>query len=119
MKTQREYMDFIKKEFNHHIGCNLHILDAYSYRDHRATDCIGAFSKVVRESGLKFSHCYHSSGIGNNNDYTIFIEETDADGFVIQKNIANFYYCYGIFGGCYVRLTDLTTNEKITVGHAH
>lgn len=48
----------------------------------------------------------------------IYIETKDDDGFVIQKNIANFYYCYGVYGGCYVRLKDLATNETFIVGRA-
>ena len=118
MKTQKEYMETIKRKFNQQIGCKLAILDAYCYRDDRASQCIKAFKNDVEAMGLKFSNCYHANGIGNNNDYMIFIETKDSDGFVIQKNIANFYYCYGIYGGCHVRLTDLATNENIKIGRA-
>ena len=118
MKTQQEYMNFITDWFSNYIMINEHILDKYCYNDHRASDLIYKFMDFIKYSGLKFSNCYHENGIGNNNDYMIFVETIDEDGFVIQKNIANFYYCYGIYGGCYVRLTDLTTGYKITVGRA-
>lgn len=118
MRTQREYMDAIKNEF--FVSFNLHknVLDAYSYCNHRACDLINGFKENVKMYGLKFSNCHHANGIGNNNDYMIFVETKDADGFVIQKNVANFYYCYGIYGGCYVMLKDLATGEKFVVGRA-
>ena len=118
MTTQKEYMDFIKSKFYSHIYCNKPILDAYSYRDNRARDCISRFKNSVEQGGLKFSNCYHANGIGNNNDYMIFIETKDQDGFVIRKNIANFYYCYGIYGGCSVMLKDLANEVKYKVGGA-
>ena len=55
---------------------------------------------------------------GNNNEYKIFLETIDEDGFLIQKNVAEFYYCYGIYGGCFVSLTDLVTGEKLQVSRA-
>ena len=118
MKTQKEYMNFIKKEFKKHIEINSWVLDKYCYNDHRAIDVIRCFVDSVKSAGLQFSNCYHANGIGNNNDYTIFIETKDSDGFIVQKNIANFYYCCGIYGGCYVSLKDLSTNEKIEIGEA-
>jgi hypothetical protein len=48
----------------------------------------------------------------------IFLETTDSDGFMIQKNVANFYYCYGIFGGVYAMLKDMATGTKLVVGRA-
>ena len=118
MKTQQEYMSKLKSAFKTYLIDNVNILDAYCYSDNRARDYIKYFKNYVENLGLKFSNCYHSSGIGNNNDYMIFLETTDNDGFVIQKNIANFYYCYGIYGGCYVMLKDLATNEMIKIGRA-
>ena len=118
MKTQKEYMEFIKNEFIVSFELHKNILDAYCYRDNRARRLVDNFKENIRMYGLKFSNCYHSSGIGNNNDYMIFIEAKDDDGFVIQKNVANFYYCYGIYGGCYVMLKDLSTGETIKVGRA-
>ena len=118
MRTQKEYMDCIKREFISTIKVNSTIIDAYCYNDHRACDLIIGFKKNVEKHGLKFSKCYHANGIGNNNDYTIYIEEKDTNGFVVQKQVANFYYCYGIFGGCYVMLKDLATGEKFVVGRA-
>ena len=118
MRTQSEYMDFIREKFLVCIGMRSYILDAYCYRDHRASDIIREFVDTIKASGLKFSNCYHANGIGNNNDYMIYVETKDADGFVIQKNIANFYYCFGIYGGCYVMLKDLSTGDRIILGDA-
>lgn len=118
MRTQREYMEAIKNEFIVNFRLFADVLDAYKYNDHRACDLIKKFKENVKKYGLQFSRCHHANGIGNNNDYMIFIETKDDDGFVIQKNVANFYYCYGIYGGCYVMLKDLATNEKFVVGRA-
>ena len=118
MHTQKEYMAAIKNEFIVNIKLFGDIINSYSYCDNRACKLIQKFKDNVKMYGLKFSNCYHANGIGNNNDYMIYVETTDADGFVIQKNIANFYYCYGIYGGCYVMLKDLSTGEKFVVGRA-
>ncbi len=118
MRTQKEYMNAIKNEFIVSFKLHKGILDAYCYNDHRACDLISKFKENIKRCGLKLSNCHHAHGIGNNNDYMIFVEMRDADGFVIQKNVANFYYCYGIYGGCYVMLKDLATGEKIVVGNA-
>lgn len=118
MKTQKEYINFIKTTFNEEITNNRSILNAYCYRDDRARIYIKRFIEIVKSAGLKFSNCYHANGIGNNNEYTIYLETKDADGFIIQKNIATFYYCYGIYGGCHVSLTDLSTGEIIKIGRA-
>lgn len=116
--TQQEYMNKLNSGFRIYLMSNRSILDAYCYCDDRARNYIKYFKNYVESLGLKFSNCYHASGIGNNNDYIIYLETRDSDGFVIQKNIANFYYCYGIYGGCYVMLKDLATNEKLVVGRA-
>jgi hypothetical protein len=116
--TQQEYMNKLNSSFRTYLMYNRDILDAYCYRDDRARDYIKYFKNSVERLGLKFSNCYHASGIGNNNDYMIYLETKDSDGFVIQKNIANFYYCYGIYGGCYVMLKDLATGTKLVVGRA-
>lgn len=115
---QGEYMSIINKLFNKHIGRNKPILDSYCHNDHRACNLIVDFKKDVVELGLKFSNCYHANGIGNNNDYTIYIETHDDDGFVIKKEIANFYYCYGIYGGCSVYVKDLATGNRIAINYA-
>ena len=114
MKTQKEYMEKIKNEFVASFKLRKQILDAYGYNDKRACDLIGSFKENVKKYGLKFSNCYNPNGIGNGNDYTIYIEAKDNDGFIIHKYIANFYYCYGIYG----ELKDLATEEKITIGKA-
>jgi hypothetical protein len=116
--TQKEYMNKLNAGFRSYLINNRDILDAYCYSDNRACNYIKAFSQYVESLGLKFSNCYHASGIGNNNDYMVFLETTDDDGFVVQKNVANFYYCYGIFGGVYAMLKDVSTGEKLVVGKA-
>lgn len=118
MKTQKEYMNLIKGAFVARIELFEDEINAYNYHDDRARKHISNFKNRIQEYGLKFSNCYHAHGIGNNNDYMIYVETKDDDGFVIQKNIANFYYCYGVYGGCYVMLKDLVTNEKFVVGRA-
>lgn len=116
--TQQEYIQKLNSGFRSYLMNNRSILDAYCYSDDRARNYIEGFKQYVKSLGLAFSNCYHSSGIGNNNDYMIFLETTDNDGFVIQKNVANFYYCYGIFGGVYAMLKDMSTGEKLVVGRA-
>lgn len=118
MKTQKEYMKEIKTIFDTEIVPYRSIFDAYGYNDDRACDYIKRFKHKVEWLGLKFSNCYHANGIGNNNEYKIFLEVIDEDGFLIQKNIAELYYCYGIYGGCSVMLTDLVTGEKLKVSRA-
>ena len=118
MRTHKEYMNLIKSSFDVRIELFEDEINSYSYRDDRARKHINGFINCIKEYGLKFSNCYHANGIGNNNDYMIYVETKDADGFVIQKNIANFYYCYGVYGGCYVMLKDLATGEKFVVGRA-
>lgn len=118
MKTQKEYMQDIELLFYTYIVDNTNIFDAYCYRDDRANTYLKNFRNAVERLGLKFSDCYHANGIGNNNEYKIFLEKIDEDGFIIQRNVAEFYYCRGIYGGCFVSLTDLATGEKIKVSHA-
>lgn len=115
--TQKEYMKKLKMAFNTYLVENVKILDAYCYNDNRATNYIKYFKSFVGNLGLKLFDC-DNSGIGNNNDYIIYLETIDEDGFVIHKNIANFYYCYGIYGGVYAMLKDLATNEIIKIGRA-
>lgn len=115
---QSECMYIINRLFNQHIKANEQIFKSYCYCDHRARDFIIDFKKEVEKAGLKFSKCYHANGIGNNNDYTIYLESHDADGFVIKKEIANFYYCYGIYGGCTVYVKDLATGNRIAINYA-
>ena len=118
MKTQKEYMQEIKTIFDTQIVPYRSIFDAYNYSDNRACDYINNFIQRVKWLGLKFSNCYHANGIGNNNEYKIFLETIDKDGFLIQKNVAELYYCYGIYGGCTVILTDLVTGERWQISRA-
>lgn len=117
-KTQAEYMELLNSLFNMHITNNVATLNSYNYSNHRALSLISDFKSDVISAGLKFSNCYHANGIGNNNEYNIYLEIHDEDGFVIQKNIAEFYYCTGIYGGCFVRLQDLSTGNSIQAGRA-
>lgn len=115
---QSECMSIINRLFIKHIKENENIFRSYKYDDHRACDLIVNFKKDVEKHGLKFSKCYHANRIGNNNDYTIYLESHDDDGFIIKKEIANFYYCYGLSGGCFVFVKDLRTGNKVTVSRA-
>lgn len=117
-KTQAEYMELLNALFSKHIGNNVAILNKYCYNNNEAITLIRNFTTDVTAAGLKLSNCYHANGIGNNNEYKIYLETHDEDGFVIQKNIAEFYYCTGIYGGCFVRLKDLATGETLQVGKA-
>ena len=117
-KTQAEYMELLNTLFKTHIGNNVATLNRYSYSNSDAIYLIREFISDVKIEGLNFSNCYHANGIGNNNEYKIYLETHDEDGFVIQKNIAEFYYCTGIYGGCFVSLTNLATGEKLQVGRA-
>lgn len=118
MKKQKEYMREIEAIFNTEIAPYRSIFDAYCYNDNRACEYIKMFKQRVEWLGLKFSNCYHANGIGNNNEYKIFLEVIDEDGFLVQKNIAEFYYCYGIYGGCTVVLTDLVTKDSWKISRA-
>ena len=59
-----------------------------------------------------------NNGIGNNNEHVIYLESQDKDGFIIKKEICEFYYCYGVYGGCFAYIKDLATNEKFSIGKA-
>lgn len=118
VKTQGDYFEEIKEHFVKYIVHKEDVFRSYKYSDKRAVDLLKQFRSAVESGGMKYSEVYHANGIGNNNKYTIYVEEVDNDGFVIRKNIAEIYYCYGIYGGCYVALTDLSTKTSWTVGRA-
>lgn len=118
VKTQSDYFEEIKEHFVKYIVHKEDVFRSYKYSDKRAVDLLKQFRSAVESGGMKYSEVYHANGIGNNNKYTIYVEEVDDDGFVIRKNIAEIYYCYGIYGGCYVALTDLSTKTSWTVGRA-
>lgn len=111
--TQKECIDILTELFDFYLGRNKDALRSYGYDDHSASDLICKFKTAVKNTGLQFSNVYHANGIGNNNEYTIYIESTDSDGFVVKKEVAKLYYCYGIFGGIFVSLTDLATKNQI------
>lgn len=116
--TQKEYMEKILDEYHYRIELNKKDFNAYCYNNDICRTHIKYFKEYVKDIGLSFSNCYHANGIGNNNEYTIYLETTDEDGFIIKKEIANFYYCFGIYGGCFVRLTDLATGKQWEISRA-
>ena len=52
MRTQKEYMNFIKKEFAVKIKDNISVLDAYCYNDDRARTLINRFKKNIELLGF-------------------------------------------------------------------
>lgn len=117
--TQKEYMDKILDGYRYRIELNKKDFDAYCYNNDTCRTHLRYFRKYVEGLGLKYSNCYNANGIGNNNEYTIYLETADKDGFLVKKEIAEFYYCFGIFGGCFVRLTDLATGDQWEISRAH
>ena len=117
--TQADYMEHLKGLFEILIESHKLAFDRYCYNNDTCIEHIKAFKAGVKEIGLELSTCYHAHGIGNNNEYKIYKVEKDEDGFVVQKQVAELYYCYGIFGGCMIQLKDLATNSVVArVGHA-
>ena len=117
--TQKEYMEKIMNSYYSYVVLNKRDFDAYCYNNDTCRTHIKNFKEYVKNLGLTFSNCYNANGIGNNNEYTIYLETIDEDGFLIKKEIAKLYYCFGIFGGCYICLTNLATGEKCIVSRAH
>lgn len=117
--TQKMCFNAILELFRKYIVNNRTALDSYNYCNNAALEYIQEFRRVVECNGMTFSKAYHANGIGNNNEYLIYVRELDEDGFAVDKNIANFYYCLGIYGGCYVKLNNLATGDSYNVGHAH
>ena len=119
MKTQHEYWETLKVFFQFHLASNANIFAAHNYQDNRYYTYIKQFYASTQNEGLKISKPYHANGIGNNHEYIIYKEDVDQNGFPIEKKVAEFYYCTGIYGGVFVRMTDLATGEKIEFGRAH
>lgn len=117
--TRKEYFKIIASNFSKYIIANQKNFKDYCYCNHKACDNIVEFKKAVESTGLKFTKVFHAHGIGNNNEHIIYLENQDEDGFVIKREICEFYYCYGIYGGCFAYIKDLVTNEKISAGKAH
>lgn len=111
--TKQEYLDFIVTTFKLHILANSEAFKNYSYNNDKANLYLLDFFNIIKENGLTFSNPYHLHGIGNNNEYRIFIKEKDNDGFIIEKNIAKFHCTYGIYGGISARVEDYDTNEQL------
>ena len=116
--TRKECFKIIVNNFNKYIVANQKNFKDYCYSNHKACDNIIEFRRAVENSGLKFTKVFHANGIGNNNEHVIYLESQDKDGFIIKKEICEFYYCYGIYGGCFAYIKDLATNEKFSIGKA-
>lgn len=101
MRTQKEYMNCLKQGFNINIVWKSGVIDAYSYRDNRARDCIAGFISFAKSKGLKFSNCYHAHGIGNNCQYPVYY---DADNET--QHCANININSGMYGDVYVSIED-------------
>lgn len=113
--TRKECFKIIVNNFNKYIVANQKNFKDYCYNNCKACDNIIEFKKAVESSGLKFTKVFHAYGIGNNNEHVIYLESQDKDGFIIKKEICEFYYCYGIYKGCSAYVKDLVTNEKISI----
>ena len=111
--TKQDYIENIKEAFDINIKSNSKNFKDYSYCNHKAENNIKEFKEDIKAYGMCLSHPYHENGIGNNNECSIYVEKIDSDGFPIKKEIAIFYYCYGIFGGVSVFLKDAATKEII------
>lgn len=94
------------------------VLEAADYSNDKWTILVKWFRESVEHMGLSFSNVYHAYGIGNNNEYTIMLKETDADGFEIEKKVCTFFYCKGIYGGVYTQLKDNNGSVIARAGHA-
>lgn len=115
--NKQEYLDFIVATFEWHILANSEAFKKHSYNNDDANLYLLDFFKNIKEEGLSFSDPYHANGIGNNNEYRIFLKEKDKDGFIIEKNIAKFHYTYGIYGGISAWVNDYDTNEQLCAIH--
>ena len=111
--TKQEYLDFIVATFELHILANSEAFKNYSYDNDNAIIYLSDFFNKIKEYGLSFSNPYHLHGIGNNNEYRIFLKEKDNEGFIIEKNIAKFHCTYGIYGGISAWVEDYDTNEQL------
>lgn len=116
--TRKQCFGIIVNNFNKYIVTNQKNFKDYCYSNHKACDNIIEFRKAVESSGLKFTKVSHANGIGNNNEHVIYLEGQDKEGFIIKKEICEFYYCYGVYKGCSAYIKDLATNEKISIGKA-
>lgn len=119
-----EVLELIKRNFNdcfqddimctgYEWGNNL----PWGIRNPLFNDRAQQFSESIKNLGLSFSTCHHAHGIGNNNEYTIVVRNTDEDGFIIEKQICKYVYVYGIY--CHLvtaRLEELDGRVIISRG---
>lgn len=111
--TKQEYINFIVGCFKWHILANSDTFNKYCYNNHECEKFLKEFFDNIKDNGLTVGNAYHENGIGNNNEYRIFLKEKDKDGFVIEKNVAKFHVTYGIYGGVSAWVEDYDTNEQL------
>lgn len=114
---QSYYFDEIFEEFIRYLMINDSVFCTCGCSDKRVVDLLHKFKSAVQDKGMKCTNVYHINDIKGNDKYTMYIEEKDKHGFILQKNIAEINYCIGPFGGCKVTLVDLATKKNYTVGH--
>lgn len=116
---QQVYLQIIQELFLHILKQNSDAFDRYCYNNKDYQIYVDEFFDAVDTEGISVSACEHAHGIGNNNSYRLYLKSMDADGFVIEKNIATFSYVTGIYGGISVYLKDYNTNTIVdSFGHA-
>ena len=117
--TQKDYLEKIKEDFRTHILANKQDFKNYDCYNNKASGHIHDLIQAIKSNGLQFSNCYHANGIGNNNEYEIFLRTTDNDGFIVDKKIAKLHYCYGIYGGVSISLGDLSKQQSLAEYSLH
>jgi hypothetical protein len=114
MLTKQDYLGLLETSFEWNIKTNHIVFKNYGYAsDYQHKPYLHDFFNEVKLNGMSISDAFHKHGIGNNNEYRIFLEETDSQGFVIEKNIATLHITYGIYGGISVWLEDYNTKKEI------
>lgn len=115
--TRKEYLDKIVMIFNVDILSNDKLFASYDWCDKKCEAFLDKFKSDVKAIGLSISKPYHAYGIGNNNEYCIFLKEKDKDGFIIEKNIAKYHLVYGVYGGINSWIEDYDTGDEICGVH--
>ena len=67
----------------------------------------------IEEIGIKIGQVYHLHNIGNNNEYRLYIEDKDSEGFVVEKNIAKLHITYGVYGGVSIWVENYITEQEM------
>ncbi len=111
--TKQKYLDFIVATFKLRILANSETFKKYCYNNREYMPHLKDYFENIRKGGLTFGDPYHAHGIGNNEEYRIFLKEKDENGFIIEKNIAKMHITYGIYGGISAWVEDYDTNEQL------